>query len=62
VPLLLALSLSGCATTWQPAVTPAKSPPPAAELMTPTPPGEWSANVQALLHKWRQLLTPAKPD
>jgi hypothetical protein len=31
VPLLLALSLSGCATTWQPAVAPAKPPPPAAE-------------------------------
>lgn len=62
MPLLLAASLTGCATTLPPSrpAEPPRLPAPPAELMQPPSSGKWSESVRALLSKWRKLLTPAK--
>ena len=57
MPMLLALSLIGCATpSPQPvAVCPANPPPPA--LSEPMPQETYSASAQRLISIWRQSLT-----
>lgn len=61
--LVLALSLTGCATQWvQPKpVQPVRLPPPPAELMQPPSSGSWSESVQQLFRRWQKLLTPGTP-
>ena len=61
MPMLLALSLIGCATPPAPpvAVCPANPPPPA--LSEPLPPQTYSANAQRLISTWRQSLTGSTP-
>ena len=53
--LLLAASLTGCATC-SPPVQPTLPPVPA-ELMQPPPNEAWSETVQKLLQEWQQRLT-----
>ena len=57
MPMLLALSLIGCATPSPPpvAVCPANPPPPA--LSEPMPPQTYSASAQQRIQSWRQSLT-----
>lgn len=57
--LVLALSLSACATHSLPPVPPMLPPAPPAELMTPVEPGSWSESAQRLFKRWLPLLTPA---
>ena len=63
MPMLLAASLTACATTSQPpvAVCPANPPPPA--LSEPMPQETYSASAQQRIQTWRQSLTgtPATP-
>lgn len=56
--LLLALSLTGCASRLPVVVSPPQVPPPAPELMTPErPSGDYSARVQQTFKAWQQKLT-----
>lgn len=60
LPLVLALSLTGCAATLPPQPGPVQLPqvqPPTAELMESPEPGSWSESVRQRLLKWRKLLT-----
>lgn len=62
LPVVLAMSLAGCATPLPPLpVERPRMPKPPPELMTPPEPGSWSDNVQELLRRWLPLLMPAKP-
>ena len=59
LPLVLALSLTGCATnsTLSPAPPqPVKIPPPPAELMQEPSNESYSDSVQRLLYQWQQRL------
>lgn len=53
-PLLIALTLSGCASTKTPLVEPVRIPAPPAELMAPLPPSP--VNVEQLLQRWTRML------
>lgn len=61
--LLLALTLTGCATQWAAprSVAPIRLPAPPAELMEPMPSGSWSESVQQLFRRWLKLLETGKP-
>ena len=58
MPMLLAASLSGCATPSAPVqvVCPANLPAPA--LQEPMPQETYSASAQRLIRSWREQLTP----
>ena len=63
LPLLLAMSVTACATRLPPPprpAAPAQIPPPPAELMTPPSEGSWSTSAQQLFKQWRQRLTKPK--
>lgn len=57
LPLLLALSLSGCATSSPPVVQPPQIPPPPSELMQEPSKDSYSERVRQLLLQWQKMLT-----
>lgn len=60
--LLLAVSLTGCASRSPVVVKPAQIPPPSPELMTPEPSsGSYSARAQESFRQWQQRLTGSQP-
>lgn len=64
LPLVLALSLTACATHLPPPATvqPPQIPQPPAELMEPPQPGLWSEAVQKLFKQWQQLVMQKNPS
>ena len=61
LPLLLALSATGCSSLLPPPpqpVAPVRVPPPPAELMQPPACGSCSQSVLELFKRWQKLLTP----
>lgn len=61
LPLLLALSVTGCSALLPPPpqpVAPVRVPPPPAELMQPPACGSCSQSVLELFKRWQKLLTP----
>lgn len=59
-PLLLAASLTGCAT-YSPIVIEPMRPAPDPDLMVPPSRDSYSQSVQRLLQSWRERLTPTPP-
>ena len=63
MPMLLVLSLTGCATPSTPAVAVCPANPPAPALSEPMPPVSYSLSAEQRIKTWRQSLTatPATP-
>lgn len=57
MPLLLAVSLTGCATPAAPPVAVCPVNPPAPALQEPMPPATYSLSAQRLIKSWREQLT-----
>ena len=57
LPLVLALSLAGCATSSPPVVQPPQIPPPPPGLMQEPSKVNYSERVRALLLQWQKMLT-----
>ena len=61
MPMLLAASLTGCATPSAPPVAACPANPPAPALSEPIPPVSYSLSAQELIKGWRKSLTGSTP-